>query len=114
MSGPGHQEITAVTRTDKTCQRLMTVPGIGPSRTSFDAVGDGETFARGRDFAAWLGLVPKQISTGDRTILGRLSKRGNTCRKLADVLRLKADIGALLALAAGDQSLRFRPHYGDS
>src|ERR1700741_5568267 len=34
-------------------------------------------FARGRDYSAWLGLVPKQMSTGDRTILGRISKRGN-------------------------------------
>jgi len=34
-------------------------------------------FAKGRDFSAWLGLVPKQISTGDRTILGKISKRGN-------------------------------------
>ena len=34
-------------------------------------------FAKGRDFGAWLGLVPKQISTGDRTILGAISRRGN-------------------------------------
>ena len=34
-------------------------------------------FTKGRDFGAWLGLVPKQISTGDRTILGKISKRGN-------------------------------------
>jgi Transposase IS116/IS110/IS902 family len=34
-------------------------------------------FAKGRDFAAWLGLVPKQFSTGDRTVLGKISKRGN-------------------------------------
>jgi len=34
-------------------------------------------FSKGRDFAAWLGLVPRQISTGDRTILGKISKRGN-------------------------------------
>jgi transposase len=34
-------------------------------------------FCKGRDFGAWLGLVPKQISTGDRTILGSISKRGN-------------------------------------
>ena len=39
--------------------------------------GNGAAFAKGRDFAAWLGLVPKQMSTGDRTILGRISKRGN-------------------------------------
>jgi transposase len=41
------------------------------------SVGDGAALTRGRDFAAWLGLVPKQISTGDRTILGRITKRGN-------------------------------------
>jgi transposase len=35
------------------------------------------SIARGRDFSAWLGLVPKQMSTGDRTILGRIAKRGN-------------------------------------
>jgi transposase len=37
------------------------------------AIGNGASFAKGRDFAAWLGLVPKQMSTGDRTILGRIS-----------------------------------------
>ena len=37
----------------------------------------GDAFAKGRNFAAWLGLAPKQISTGDRTILGKISKRGN-------------------------------------
>jgi transposase len=41
------------------------------------AIGAGDTFSRGRDFAAWLGLVPRQMSTGDRTILGKISKRGN-------------------------------------
>ena len=41
------------------------------------AVGTGDTFSKGRDFGAWLGLVPKQISTGDRTILGKISRRGN-------------------------------------
>ena len=45
------------------------------------AIGTGDVFSKGRDFAAWLGLVPKQMSTGDRTILGKISKRGNraTC-----------------------------------
>ncbi len=41
------------------------------------AIGTGDAFSLGRDFAAWLGLVPRQISTGDRTILGKISKRGN-------------------------------------
>jgi transposase len=41
------------------------------------AIGAGEVFSKSRDFAAWLGLFPRQMSTGDRTILGRISKRGN-------------------------------------
>ena len=51
------------------------VPGIGPiiSSAMVAATGAGDVFTKGRDFAAWLGLVPKQISTGDRTILGKLS-----------------------------------------
>ncbi len=40
-------------------------------------IGIGDMFSKGRDFAAWLRLVPKQISTDDRTILGKISKRGN-------------------------------------
>jgi transposase len=58
---------------------LMSVPGIGPiiSSAMVAAIGAGDAFSKGRDFAAWLGLVPKQMSTGDRTILGRISKRGN-------------------------------------
>jgi transposase len=72
-------EIAMVARQDKGCERLMTVPGIGPiiSSAMVAAVGTGDVFSKGRDFGAWLGLVPKQISTGDRTILGGISKRGN-------------------------------------
>jgi transposase len=73
------EEITALARQDAGCERLVSVPGIGPiiSSAMVAAIGTGEAFAKGRDFAAWLGLVPKQISTGDRTILGKISKRGN-------------------------------------
>jgi transposase len=72
-------EIEAVARQDAGCERLMSVPGIGPiiSSAMVAAIGSGDTFAKGRDFAAWLGLVPRQMSTGDRTILGKISKRGN-------------------------------------
>jgi transposase len=72
-------EIEAVARRDSSCERLMSVPGIGPSISSamVAAIGAGDVFSKGRDFAAWLGLVPKQISTSDRTILGKISKRGN-------------------------------------
>jgi len=72
-------EIEAIARQDVGCERLMSVPGIGPiiSSAIVAAIGTGDAFSKGRDFAAWLGLVPRQISTGDRTILGKISKRGN-------------------------------------
>jgi transposase len=72
-------EIAALARQDAGCKRLMSVPGIGPiiSSAMVAAIGAGDTFTKGRDFAAWLGLVPKQFSTGDRTVLGKISKRGN-------------------------------------
>jgi transposase len=72
-------EISAVAAQDANCHRLMSAPGIGSITASamVAAIADGSAFTRGRDFAAWLGLVPKQLSTGDRTILGRISKRGN-------------------------------------
>src|SRR5262249_7306980 len=59
--------------------QVMTVPGVGPivSSAVVAAIGNGAGFTQGREFAAWLGLVPKQESTGDRTILGKISKRGN-------------------------------------
>ena len=74
------EEIGVVATGDAACQRLMTVPGVGPVIASamVAAVGDGAAFDRGRDFAAFLGLVPRQMSTGGETILGRISKRGNT------------------------------------
>jgi transposase len=72
-------EIETVARQDAGCERLMSVPGIGPiiSSAMVAAIGTGDAFTKGRDFAAWLGLVPKQMSTGDRTILGKISRRGN-------------------------------------
>jgi transposase len=72
-------EIESRSDNDAACQRLMTVPGIGPiiSSAVVAAIGTGSGFKQGRDFAAWLGLVPKQESTGDRTKLGKISKRGN-------------------------------------
>jgi transposase len=72
-------EIATLAHKDTACARLMTVPGIGPiiSSAMVAAIGTGDVFSKGRDFGAWLGLVPKQMSTGDRTILGKISRRGN-------------------------------------
>jgi transposase len=74
------EEIENLAKRDETCQRLMTLPGIGPliASATVSAIGNGADFRKGRDFAAWLGLVPRQMSTGGQTILGRISKRGNT------------------------------------
>jgi transposase len=72
-------EIHAMARADGNCERLMSVPGIGPiiSSAMVAAIGTGDAFIKGRDFGAWLGLVPRQMSTGDRTVLGPISRRGN-------------------------------------
>jgi transposase len=67
-------EIETIGEKEANCQRLMSVPGIGPliSTAVVAAIGTGEAFERGRDFGAWLGLVPRQYSTGGRSILGRV------------------------------------------
>jgi transposase len=72
-------EIEELALADEGAMRLMTVPGIGPiiSSATVAGIGKGDVFSKGRDFGAWLGLVPKQTSTGGRPILGRISKRGN-------------------------------------
>ena len=62
------------------CQKIMTIPGIGPmvSTAMIAAVGNGTQFKKARDLSAWLGLVPRQYSTGGKSNLGGISKRGNT------------------------------------
>lgn len=79
------QEIARRAREDEVSRRLMTVPGIGPiSATAIAALAPpAETFAKGRDFAAWLGLTPLQRSTGGKQKLGATSKMGErTLRRL--------------------------------
>ncbi|BAQ69379.1 transposase IS116/IS110/IS902 family protein [Rhodovulum sulfidophilum] len=72
-------EIEEISRTEENCANIMSIPGIGPaiSTALVAAVGRGDAFDRGRDFAAWVGLVPRQFSTGGRKILGRITKRGS-------------------------------------
>jgi transposase len=81
MSGliAGLYEIIQVGEKEANCCRLMSVPGVGPliSTAVVAAIGTGEAFECGRDFGAWLGLVPRQYSTGGRSVLGRISKRGS-------------------------------------
>jgi len=67
-------------RRSELCVRASTVPGVGPivSTALVAAVGNARAFGRGRDMAAWLGLVPRQYSTGGKSTLGTISKRGNS------------------------------------
>lgn len=79
------KEIAQRAREDEVPRRLMTIPGIGPiAATAIAALAPAaQTFKRGRDFAAWLGLTPLQKSTGGKTKLGRTSKIGErTLRRL--------------------------------
>lgn len=67
------------------CRRLMTIPGVGPiGATALVALAPPpETFRKGRDFAAWVGLTPLQKSTGGKQRLGAISKMGErTLRRL--------------------------------
>lgn len=72
-------ELSALTREDEQARRLATIPGIGVINATalLAAVGDGSAFAKARDLAAWLGLTPRQHSTGGKTKLLGISKRGN-------------------------------------
>jgi transposase len=67
-------------RENAAARRLASVPGIGVMNATalVAAIGNAETFARGRDLAAWLGLVPRQATTGGKPRLLGISKRGNT------------------------------------
>ncbi len=72
-------EFVALARHDETARRPMTIPGIGTINATAlaAAVGNARAFARGRDMAAWLGLTPRQMTTGGRPKLLGISKRGN-------------------------------------
>jgi transposase len=69
----------ALAREDPAYTRLQTIPGVGPvlAPTLLAKVGHGQQFDSGRDCAAWVGLVPKQNSTGGKTHLGGISKNGD-------------------------------------
>ena len=73
------KELADWARDDEAARRLRTIPGIGVLNATalVAAIGHGESFARGRDLAAWLGLVPRQVTTGGKPRLVGITKRGN-------------------------------------
>ena len=95
-------EIERISNQDELCRRLRQIPGFGPlvSTATVAAIGNGAAFRRGRDFAAWVGVVPRQYSTGGKQKLFGISKRGNVyLRRMlihgarAVLLRVKGDTG---------------------
>jgi transposase len=73
------KKIDRVFRENEDCQRIAKIKGVGPKTATaiVAAIGDGSEFKNGRHLAAWVGLVPRQHSSGDRKVLMGISKRGN-------------------------------------
>jgi transposase len=109
-----NDEVERIASSDAACRRLRQIPGIGPlvATAIVASIGNGAAFRKGREFAAWMGLLPKQHSTGGKARLYGISKRGNSyLRKIlihgarAVVLRSKRD---RIAMGAWMTSLETR------
>lgn len=97
-------ELSARAKTDEACRRLCEIPGIGALNATalVAAVGTGAAFDQGRDMAAWLGLVPREHSTGGKQRLLGISKRGN---RYLRTLLIHGARAALPSLAARSDAL---------
>jgi transposase len=93
-------EVERIASSDAACQRLRQIPGIGPlvATAIVASIGNGSAFKKGREFAAWMGLIPRQHSTGGKARLYGITKRGNRYLRMilvhgarAVVLRSKRD-----------------------
>jgi transposase len=84
------KEIAMSVKADETAKRLMTVPGVGPVTASaiMATIQDMGDFASGREFAAFLGLTPRQSSTGGKPRLGRITKMGDRYEQRNVALRM--------------------------
>ena len=73
------EDLKKTASSDEACARLQQIPGVGPlvATAVVSAIGNGAAFHKGREFAVWLGLVPRQWSTGGKSKLLGISKRGN-------------------------------------
>lgn len=95
-------EFAACARADDTARRLVTIPGIGVLNATalIAAVGDGGAFQRGRDLGAWLGLVPKQHTTGGKPKLLGITKRGNKYLRMLFIHGARAALPSLAKSAS--------------
>ena len=92
-----NREFAERARADEAARRLVTIPGIGVLNATalVAAIGDGSSFRRGRDLAAWLGLVPRQYTTGGRPRLLGISKRGNKYLRMLFIHGARAALPSL-------------------
>ena len=90
--GEYEREITALARHSPAARRLQELPGVGPLTASaiVASVGAAHEFDNGRQFAAWLGLVPRQYSTGGKTRLGHITRRGDPYLRTLLILGARA------------------------
>jgi transposase len=97
-------EFAAFAKWDEDARRLATIPGIGALNATAltAAIGQADAFEHGRDLSAWLGLVPRQATTGGRPKLFGISKRGN---KYIRTLLIHGARAALPSLAGRDTAL---------
>jgi transposase len=92
------EHIAAQARGSELAKRLQTLVGVGPTTAAalVATVGEPQEFRNGRQFAAWLGLTPKQHSTGGKTRLGRITKRGDAYLRTLLILGAKSALQAAL------------------
>jgi transposase len=92
-----NDDLTEHARADEAASRLTSIPGIGVlgATALVAAVGDGEAFRRARDMPAWLGLVPKQMTTGGKPRLLSITKRGNTYLRMLLIHGARAALPSL-------------------
>jgi len=92
------EQIAAQAAQSEVAQRLPSIAGVGPTTAAalVATVGEPQEFRNGRQFAAWLGLTPKQHSTGGKTRLGRITKRGDAYLRTLLILGAKSALQAAL------------------
>ena len=92
------EQIAAQACGSEVAKRLQTIAGVGPTTAAalVATVGEPQEFRNGRQFAAWLGLTPKQHSTGGKTRLGRITKRGDAYLRTLLILGAKSALQAAL------------------
>jgi transposase len=88
-------------------QQLMTIPGVGVTTATalFGSVPDIHQFRRGRQFSAWLGLTPREFSSGNKRVLGRISKRGDKYLRMLLIHGARAALLAAHRKRSGDKPL---------